>query len=173
MIKNKKIIKYYEDIIIKEVAKVNAQYNSICVTCEKRCKQFAYVKLVECPFRVPKKINKKRGKKMPIPKVKPNEKQEDYIGRCLSAQKNENIPDDQKQAICFSKFRESKKSMLTKEVPRAIKVVKKTIRILKKNEIEEKLDNKIRVSEKTGVLEHIQKSLKSIVDSKRNEKVIK
>ena len=52
---------------------------------------------------------------MPIPSPTSEEKKggkkghNKYIGRCMESLKNENINQNQKLAICFSKFRESKK----------------------------------------------------------------
>ena len=48
---------------------------------------------------------------MPIPKPKPDESQDDYIGRCISFVKSEdpNTSQDQAVAICFSTWRQSKK----------------------------------------------------------------
>lgn len=46
---------------------------------------------------------------MPIPKPKKNEKQGEFISRCISAQSEENIPNKQKVAICFTTWKESKK----------------------------------------------------------------
>ena len=42
---------------------------------------------------------------MPIPKRQPNEKQDDYMARCLRAIAKENMPDDQKKAICYEESR--------------------------------------------------------------------
>jgi hypothetical protein len=43
---------------------------------------------------------------MPIPNRLPNESEEDYIPRCLRAIKDDDIPEDQKQAICYDKSKE-------------------------------------------------------------------
>jgi hypothetical protein len=43
---------------------------------------------------------------MPIPDPGPNEDQSEYVSRCIAAQSGEDRPDDQKSAICYSKFQE-------------------------------------------------------------------
>jgi len=50
--------------------------------------------------------------KMPIPTPNPNEKQSDFIGRCISTLKklDPNKPDKQIQAICFDTWRRKKLS---------------------------------------------------------------
>jgi len=47
---------------------------------------------------------------MPIPNPKPNEKQNDFISRCVStlAKSDPNMPNEQRVAICFGKWRKSK-----------------------------------------------------------------
>lgn len=47
---------------------------------------------------------------MPIPKIKSGETEKDYIPRCMRAQEGEDKDQDQKLAICFDTFRESKKA---------------------------------------------------------------
>lgn len=44
---------------------------------------------------------------MPLPKPKSNENENTYISRCMEAQKDEDKPQDQKLAICYSKWEES------------------------------------------------------------------
>lgn len=43
---------------------------------------------------------------MPIPEKKSGEREDDYIGRCMSEIGNE-YPQDQALAICYGKFREN------------------------------------------------------------------
>ena len=43
---------------------------------------------------------------MPIPQKKSGEREDDYIGRCMSEISNE-YPQEQALAICYSKFREN------------------------------------------------------------------
>lgn len=45
---------------------------------------------------------------MPLPKPKKDETQSDYVSRCMEAQSDEDKPQDQKLAICYSKYRDSK-----------------------------------------------------------------
>ena len=42
---------------------------------------------------------------MPIPSPKDNEKQNDYMGRCMEFMKDEKYPQKQKVAICLNTFR--------------------------------------------------------------------
>lgn len=53
---------------------------------------------------------------MPIPNPESGESQNDFVSRCMSAMSGDDKPNDQKVAICMTKWRESKKSMdVTKE----------------------------------------------------------
>lgn len=47
---------------------------------------------------------------MPLPKPNKYDKKEDYISDCMSAQKNEDKPQDQKLAICYSKWESKNES---------------------------------------------------------------
>ena len=42
---------------------------------------------------------------VPIPEKKDNEKQNDYMGRCMKFMKDEKYPQKQKVAICLNTFR--------------------------------------------------------------------
>ena len=42
---------------------------------------------------------------MPIPNPKDNEKENDYMGRCMEFMKDEKYPQKQKVAICLNTFR--------------------------------------------------------------------
>lgn len=42
---------------------------------------------------------------MPLPKPNPNEKESEYVARCMEAQKDETLPQDEKLARCYSTFR--------------------------------------------------------------------
>lgn len=42
---------------------------------------------------------------MPIPSPKDNEKQNDYMGRCMEFMKDEKYPQKQKVAICLNTYR--------------------------------------------------------------------
>ena len=42
---------------------------------------------------------------MPIPQRKKNEKESDYMGRCMEFMKDEKYPQKQKVAICLNTFR--------------------------------------------------------------------
>jgi hypothetical protein len=42
---------------------------------------------------------------MPIPAKKPNEKESDYMGRCMEFMKDEKYPQKQKVAICLNTYR--------------------------------------------------------------------
>ena len=45
---------------------------------------------------------------MPIPEKKDNEKQNDYMGRCMNFMKNEKYPQKQKVAICLNTYNKPK-----------------------------------------------------------------
>jgi len=45
---------------------------------------------------------------MPIPSKEKNEKEGDYMGRCMEFMKDEKYPQKQKVAICLNTFRTSK-----------------------------------------------------------------
>jgi len=47
---------------------------------------------------------------VPIPSPESDESKDVYVSRCMAAMENEDIPKDQKLAICYDKFRERKKS---------------------------------------------------------------
>lgn len=47
---------------------------------------------------------------MPIPNPKPNEKQPDFINRCMHDLRDDDTPNKQKAAICYSQYSRSKKS---------------------------------------------------------------
>ena len=53
---------------------------------------------------------------MPIPRPKSDEKQSDYISRCMLALSSDNKPQNQKLAICYNAFKNEKKSLLIKTV---------------------------------------------------------
>lgn len=52
---------------------------------------------------------------MPIPKPKSGEKEREYVSRCMSAISGE-YKQDKASAICYSTYRESKKSLAIKFV---------------------------------------------------------
>lgn len=47
---------------------------------------------------------------MPIPRVRPNENEDDYVGRCMSATAEDEGSRQQKLAICFDTFRRRNES---------------------------------------------------------------
>ena len=47
---------------------------------------------------------------MPIPNPKPNEKQNDFISRCMDSLREDDMPNKQKVAICYAQYRRAKKS---------------------------------------------------------------
>ena len=51
-----------------------------------------------------------KGGFMPIPEPQPGEGQDEYINRCMIYQDGDDLPDDQKMAVCFEKYREAIKS---------------------------------------------------------------
>jgi hypothetical protein len=53
---------------------------------------------------------------MPIPQPKDNEKQNDYMGRCMHSLKEDKIPNDQKVAICLNTFSHPKKKSKANEI---------------------------------------------------------
>jgi len=58
---------------------------------------------------------------MPIPKPKPGEKEDDFVGRCLAAIGDEYEDNDQAVAVCYSTFREAKKKSMTVDLLTAIR----------------------------------------------------
>ncbi len=57
---------------------------------------------------------------MPIPKPNPDEKEQDFVSRCVSALKKEDPEVEQAQvlAVCYSAYRKSKGESMKKEVKR-------------------------------------------------------
>ena len=53
---------------------------------------------------------------MPIPQPKDNEKQNDYMGRCMHKIGKEDRPQDQKVAICLNTFKNPKKKSKANEI---------------------------------------------------------
>jgi len=53
---------------------------------------------------------------MPIPSKKDNEKQGDYMGRCMEFMKDEKYPQKQKVAICLNTFGQPKKKSKANEI---------------------------------------------------------
>jgi hypothetical protein len=53
---------------------------------------------------------------MPIPQPKDNEKQNDYMGRCMHKIGKEDRPQDQKIAICLNTFKNPKKKSKANEI---------------------------------------------------------
>ena len=53
---------------------------------------------------------------MPIPQRKDNEKQNDYMGRCMEFMKDEKYPQKQKVAICLNTFQNPKKKSKANEM---------------------------------------------------------
>ena len=53
---------------------------------------------------------------MPIPPKKDNEKQADYMGRCMEFMKEEKYPQKQKVAICLNTFQNPKKKSKANEM---------------------------------------------------------
>ena len=53
---------------------------------------------------------------VPIPEKKDNEKQNDYMGRCMEFMKDEKYPQKQKVAICLNTFSQPKKKSKAKEI---------------------------------------------------------
>jgi hypothetical protein len=53
---------------------------------------------------------------MPIPQPKDNEKQNDYMGRCMDFMKDEKYPQKQKVAICLNTFSQPKKKSKANEI---------------------------------------------------------
>jgi hypothetical protein len=47
---------------------------------------------------------------MPIPNPKPNEKQNDFVSRCMESLREDEIPNKQKVAICYTQFKRAKKT---------------------------------------------------------------
>lgn len=53
---------------------------------------------------------------MPIPQRKDNEKQNDYMGRCMHSLKEDKMPNDQKVAICLNTFSHPKNKSKANEI---------------------------------------------------------
>jgi histone acetyltransferase (RNA polymerase elongator complex component) len=53
---------------------------------------------------------------MPIPSKKDNEKQADYMSRCMDFMKDEKYPQKQKVAICLNTFSQPKKKAKANEI---------------------------------------------------------
>jgi hypothetical protein len=53
---------------------------------------------------------------VPIPEKKDNEKQNDYMGRCMEFMKDEKYPQKQKVAICLNTFGQPKKKSKANEI---------------------------------------------------------
>jgi hypothetical protein len=51
---------------------------------------------------------------MPIPQKKKNEKEGDYMGRCMEFMKDEKYPQKQKVAICLNTYRGPQKKAKAK-----------------------------------------------------------
>ena len=53
---------------------------------------------------------------VPIPEKKDNEKQNDYMGRCMEFMKDEKYPQKQKVAICLNTYSNPKKKAKANEI---------------------------------------------------------
>ena len=53
---------------------------------------------------------------MPIPQKKDNEKQNDYMGRCMEFMKDEKYPQKQKVAICLNTYSNPKRKSKANEI---------------------------------------------------------
>ena len=53
---------------------------------------------------------------VPIPEKKDNEKQNDYMGRCMEFMKDEKYPQKQKVAICLNTYSNPKKKSKANEI---------------------------------------------------------
>lgn len=63
---------------------------------------------------------------MPIPEPKSGENQNDYVSRCMSALKDDDKPQKQKVAICFTTWRQKKtKNEIKKKLYDCIDLLKK------------------------------------------------
>lgn len=58
---------------------------------------------------------------MPIPKPKPSEKEDDYVGRCMAAIGGEYGDRDQALAVCYSTFKEGRKKEMNEQLLEAIR----------------------------------------------------
>jgi hypothetical protein len=100
---------------------------------------------------------------MPIPQRKDNEKQNDYMGRCMTFLNKEGEPErpqDQKVAICLNTFSKPKKKSKANEIEidftEQIKNMKKPEEI--KVEEAPKIENKVEQANNTAVTAPLQKS---------------
>jgi hypothetical protein len=45
----------------------NPQYNEMCLECERKCKQYAWVTILKCPLFIPKKARDQKSKNEDTP----------------------------------------------------------------------------------------------------------
>lgn len=64
---------------------------------------------------------------MPIPRPNSGESEDAYIGRCMSAMSDDDKPQDQKLAICFSELRKAAKDEAFGRIRKAAAVVRKAV----------------------------------------------
>jgi len=90
---------------------------------------------------------------MPIPSKKDNEKQNDYMGRCMSFMKDEKYPQKQKVAICLNTFSQPKKKAKANEIEIDFSEDIKKMNKLKEIKVEEapKTEVKVEKADNTAV----------------------
>ncbi len=85
---------------------------------------------------------------MPIPQPKKDEKQNDYMGRCMHKIGKEDRPQDQKVAICLNTFRNPKKKSKANEIE--VDMSEDIKNMSKKEEAKESLKIEAKIEEPTN-----------------------
>jgi len=90
---------------------------------------------------------------MPIPSKKDNEKQADYMGRCMDFMKDEKYPQKQKVAICLNTFSQPKKKTKANEIEVDFSEDIKKMNKAKETKLEEasKIEFKVEQANNTAV----------------------
>jgi len=90
---------------------------------------------------------------MPIPSKKDNEKQADYMGRCMDFMKDEKYPQKQKVAICLNTFSQPKKKAKANEIEVDFSEDIKKMNKAKETKVEEasKIEVKVEQANNTAV----------------------
>lgn len=104
---------------------------------------------------------------MPVPAPKSGEKQNDFISRCMSNDEMQSKFPDQEQrvAVCFTKWRENKSKEKTKiksKIKKLEKAINNLIRTLEFQEIKNNFTNEIPIEILKEFSEHGQILFKSI-----------
>ena len=101
---------------------------------------------------------------MPLVKPTAKETEDDFISRCMGDDnmKSEFTDNDQRLAVCFSKFREVKKSKLIRKIEKSLDKIE---RLVLKEQAVVKQDARKRL----GLLQSIENQMKTIFELKSKE----